>query len=113
MLSFINTNKIDELPKRIIFGLPHNYYFKSVRKKASIPAHSFEIVRRASPLFIKIVKVQNKYAAIGLILKSNFLHNISSIKIQAVKEPVSVPLKTDWSVIDSFFDRFDCKEEIK
>ncbi|UJG41238.1 MAG: type III-B CRISPR module RAMP protein Cmr1 [Candidatus Heimdallarchaeum aukensis] len=124
MLDFTNKNKIEEHPERIIFGLPHNYYFQSNKTSVMISPFSNSATRRASPLFIKIIKVQQHYAAIGLILKSKFLQN-NKLKIIATKQhrirnrtvkkivnSTEVPLAVNWSFLDSFFDRFDCKEEI-
>ncbi len=95
-------------PDRVNFGLPHNYFFSSSKFKASVEPDSKEINRRASPLFIKIHKVGDRsYAAVSLILRSQFLPQNIKIKISSRKISNSVQARPDWSVLDKFLDGVD------
>jgi CRISPR-associated protein Cmr1 len=64
--------RVDTHPRRVAFGLPHNYYFSSYKEKVDVKPARLE--RRASPLFIHIQELANKqYAAVTTIMPSDFL----------------------------------------
>ncbi len=59
-------------PRRVAFGLPHNYYFSSLGRKPTVLAEKHE--RRASPLFVHIHRLSdNEYAAVASIFPARFL----------------------------------------
>ena len=62
-------------PQRIIFGLPHNY---SKYEQDHVNPENYE--RRASPLFLHIHKIENKYVGISILMKSDFLPKNEKIK---------------------------------
>jgi CRISPR-associated protein Cmr1 len=102
-----NTNKH---PRRIVFGLPHNYYFSSSARNISVEPisndPSIKDLRRASPLFIKIHEFDGKSIFVALILKSEFLSNNINIKIEdksGLKTPPITP-EVDYSVFNDFFE---------
>jgi CRISPR-associated protein Cmr1 len=68
-------NKQSSLPKRTVFGLPHNYFFSSTKKKIDVNVSSSAgEARRASPLFIHVHKLSNQeYLAVQLLLPAVFL----------------------------------------
>jgi len=112
-----------EYPRRVAFGLPHNYYFSSERTNFSKPV--IEIYpekkdrrhdRRASPLFIHIQYLsKDKYAAFATIFPSLFLPKGEGILIRRAKEDGedkrSVPqntlqIKSDWhSILREFVEK--------
>lgn len=74
---FSNTGKIKEHPKRVVFGLPHNYWLSN-RKTVNINSD----YRRASPLFIHVHKLANgKYIGILTLIPTKFLKDREKIKI--------------------------------
>lgn len=73
-------------PKRAIFGLPHNYFFKEDSLKAQVTGEEHD--RRASPLFIHVHKLNtNSYVAVWSIFPSVFLPGNSKILIQDQDKP--------------------------
>ena len=82
-------------PRRIIFGLPHNY---SKHEKDHVNPENYE--RRSSPLFLHIHKIENKYVGISILMKSDFLPK--NEKIKAGKKPVDA--KIEWDVLTDFLD---------
>lgn len=82
-------------PQRIIFGLPHNY---SKYEQDHVNPENYE--RRASPLFLHIHKIENKYVGISILMKSDFLPK--NEKIKAGKKPVDA--KIEWDVLTDFLD---------
>ncbi|CAM4042841.1 type III-B CRISPR module RAMP protein Cmr1 [Psychrobacter arenosus] len=107
-------------PKRVVFGLPHNYFYSG--KSTSGMSGDIDSItgRRASPLIQHIHKnSQNQYQIIQCLLKSEFLPGHDNIKITAKqgrdkKKPISVTASPDWKVITDFMDRplFDNKETL-
>ncbi len=99
--------KVNENPKRIIFGLPHNYYFSSIGTNIDVNASKEK--RRASPLFINILKLnEHEFIVITLILRSQFLPSNNKIVIQPKRGSSSiVQLKDDWNVITDFLEGFE------
>ncbi len=93
------TTRVGTHPRRVAFGLPHNYYFSSQKKKVDVKPAKLE--RRASPLFIHIQELANKqYAAITTILPSDFLPSGEMIKVNNF----IVPQRVDFKVIHEFVD---------
>lgn len=97
----ISTKVIDH-PRRVVFGLPHNYYFSSHGEKVDVKPVRHE--RRASPLFIHIQELANgQYAAVTTIMPSEFLSAGENIKVNGS----SVPQNADFKVIHDFLDSKD------
>ena len=105
-----------DLPKRIIYGLPHNYYFSTAGRKASFdpdPDVDGTKRRRASPLLIHIHRFPDKNcAAIQSLLPASFLP--SGVDVQMSSRPLGKRSKAfapDWNVIHKYLDRFDASTE--
>lgn len=93
---------IKDHPRRIVFGLPHNYYFSSHGEKVDVKPAKHE--RRASPLFIHIQELTNgQYAAVTTIMPSEFLPAGENIKVN----DSFVPQNADFDVIQEFLDGKD------
>ena len=88
-------------PRRIIFGLPHNYFSSKDKQSENVIGSKHD--RRASPLFVHVHECSPKeYVLITLILRSEFLSCVEKIMAGSGE----VPQKIDWQVIDDFLDGF-------
>jgi len=91
-------------PRGSIFGLPHQFQFQSINKKAIVKG--IEHDRRASPLYIKIWKLNDNQYAIGLqLFKSLFIPEdklrISDLTNPNIKADVDPPTYT---YLDNFLN---------
>ena len=110
-VTVINENqlKLTTHPRRVVFGLPHNYYF-SGGNKVDVTAVKSE--RRASPLFIHLHELANgKCSAVLTILPARFLPNDKKINIKEnikgqKRNGIDVLEKVDFEVLYHFLDRF-------
>lgn len=94
--------KVHKHPRRVVFGLPHNYFFSSDREKVDVSPERQE--RRASPLFIHIQGLKNgQFAAVTTIMPADFLPRNERIVIGGS----TVPTNVDFSVLDEFLDGKD------
>lgn len=80
----INSNKpLTQLPKRSVFGLPHNYHFSSGGDMEVAPDNKG---RRASPLFIHVHEFPDgKCVALQTLLQSQFLPKGIAVKAENPK----------------------------
>jgi CRISPR-associated protein Cmr1 len=94
--------KVNKHPRRVVFGLPHNYFFSSIREKVDVSPERQE--RRASPLFIHIQGLQNgQFAAVTTIMPADFLPRNERIVIGES----TVSTFVDFSVLHEFLDGKD------
>ncbi len=100
MLSVGKGNIPQGHPRRVVFGLPHNYFFSD---RSKINVNSVNNERRASPLFIHIHELCGQYVCIFTILPAVFLPEKDEIKM-GNKPPVKV--EVDYSVLTDFTKRF-------
>ncbi len=91
-------------PRRVVFGLPHNYGSK-VDKSVKPANHD----RRSSPLIFHVHKVGNKYYGVSVLLKADFLP--IDEKINAGGK--AVPANIEWSVLYDFLDGKDKKGDLR
>ncbi len=92
-------------PKRVIFGLPHNYYFGSTDFRVNVQPDSKDITRRASPLILKIHKLgERTFVAVSLILHSQFLPQGTKIKISSRKVTDTVSIRPEWKILTEFIE---------
>lgn len=115
-LAALSGNGRGSHPARVVFGLPHNYYFKEDKTKYEISGEKSVCERRASPLFIHVHLLrQGKkllFAAVVCKLPARFLPERSKIVITRKTgrdKPLSVqvPVKVDYGHIDGFIDYLD------
>ncbi|MBI5142693.1 MAG: type III-B CRISPR module RAMP protein Cmr1 [Nitrospirae bacterium] len=108
------------LPDRIVFGLPHNYFFSSITgaekmKKAEIAPDSEGRTRRASPLFIHIHKFKdNDFAVIQTLFQSMFLcpSDYVAVKAEKLRPTHRLIPSVDWGHIRCYLDRFADREVV-
>jgi len=84
-------------PRRVAFGLPHNYYFSSMGgRKPTVLAEKHE--RRASPLFVHIHMLSdNEYAAVVSIFPARFLPINEEILIRSDNgNDQKIALRSNW-----------------
>src|SRR5690625_3249887 len=95
-------------PDRIVFGLPHNYWFSSTKKSYAVkPAYGLS--RRASPLFIHIHQRSDVDPPIGVLafLPATFLPtNMKSIQVDSEEVDLKGVKDGLWDPINGFLDRF-------
>lgn len=114
ILNFFRSGKADKSPRRIVFGLPHNYTFSSLGKPNKVNVIPGEHERRASPLFLHLHPIEDKrFAAIHALLPATFLPAEEGIRLEAEEgirleagEQVTVPARVDWKILHTFLDRF-------
>ena len=103
--NFLTEQRVPEFaPKRVVFGLPHNYFFTNVGQ-AGVKPENYS--RRASPLFFNIHQgTDGHLIAVILILKAKFLPDNEHLKInnRLVPAPLNEML---WTPIEQFLERFE------
>lgn len=108
---FLNRGDIGTHPRRVAFGLPHNYFFKADRAKAEVKADRRE--RRAGPLFIHIHALAGgRYAAVLTLLPAVFLPTEGEIKISGSGRNKNVPCLVDYEVVNNFMQEFPNRLEV-
>ena len=83
-------------PRRVVFGLPHNYGKKEDGLEIAAEHHD----RRASPLLLHVHKLGKMYIGVSVLLPSEFLP--MNERIKAGKK--NVPPNIEWSVLTEFLD---------
>lgn len=108
-------------PDRLVFGMPHNYFFSSIQngnKKVDIPAPSKrdsrypetsnqppDIQRRASPLMVHVHPVGNNYIGVLLKMQSKFLP-VTTINAKGGRtNPYKLDVAVKWEKINEFMER--------
>ncbi|MHC1595187.1 MAG: type III-B CRISPR module RAMP protein Cmr1 [Methanotrichaceae archaeon] len=102
------TDRVKTHPRRVVFGLPHNYHFSDGRgKNVKVKPEKYE--RRASPLFLHIQGLENgQYAAITTTMPAEFLPYGEKIKVGGSFVPVDVK---DFQDLHEFLDGVDRRGE--
>lgn len=106
MLNLINgqTNRVTGHPRRVVFGLPHNYFFLSIKKKASVDAANHK--RRAGPLFIHLHALSSEeFAAVLSLLPARFLPEGESIKMSGDGHNARALCSVNYREIENFLSR--------
>lgn len=99
---------IDRAPQRVVFGLPHNYFFSSDNAKVDVNYRPDGAdARRASPLLLHIHPVGPGHVAVHTLLKSRFLPDGARVQLKPGKSRgTDVPVSVDWQVLHGYLDRF-------
>jgi CRISPR-associated protein Cmr1 len=114
VLDFALGKPVQKHPERVVFGLPHNYFYSN-GIKVDVDAEASS--RRASPLLIHIHQfVSGQAIGVHCVLKSAFLpeHECIQLKLKDKHKPKSmaVACDIDWAVIDNYLGRFKQGERI-
>lgn len=115
VLAATQGGRLQQLPKRAVFGLPHNYFFSSTGGKLDITTE--DEGRRASPLLVHIHPLQDdKFVAIQTLLPGIFLPDAMKVEAKGKSKyeiPVSREWKEDYAVITRYLDGFASKKTLK
>ncbi|MCG5525873.1 type III-B CRISPR module RAMP protein Cmr1 [Ectothiorhodospira haloalkaliphila] len=96
------------LPQRIVFGLPHNYFFSSTKKKMDIAPDLNGGSRRASPLLMHVHEVDpRQYLLVQTLIPATFLPQGAQVKRGNRLVPAGDP---KWQVLHEYLDRFPGRE---
>lgn len=99
-------NSIPQLPQRAVFGLPHNYCWKTGEKLEIAPKESTRN-RRASPLLIHIHQFPNgNCVAIQTLLPGSFLPDKSEVELKGKRKFCLTDPAVDYQVIHRYLDGF-------
>lgn len=126
MLAVANGGDPVRAPQRMVFGLPHNYYYSTIKVGVSITPPDNGRNRRSSPLFSHIHQFPDgKCLGVQLILPAVFMHNDDDSLIftrtleqngekcpQPPRTLDPVPNAVDWTVLHKFLDRFDMRTSL-
>lgn len=97
-------------PKRVVFGLPHNYFFKDQKRGIRIVPQNDKVYgRRASPLIIHIHKLEREYVGVMLTLPARFLPEGVGISYD---NKHTVPVNVDYRMLHQFINSFLDKREV-
>ena len=99
--NFVKGTNINEHPRRVVFGLPHNYRLGGGQ---NININSKN--RRASPLFIHIHKLKNsKYIGVLVLIPCKFLKNGDKITLRGRnRKGRSFSEKASYKIIEDFLN---------
>ena len=104
-------------PQRVVFGLPHNYFYSGNDTNGHSASVDASTGRRASPLIIHIHQIGNQFQSVHCLLKSEFLPSGATVDIKAKKyqerKSEKVSDKVDYQVIETFMNRFNNKETMQ
>lgn len=116
VIQFANTGSAYAHPRRVVFGLPHNYFFSSQQGlRVSVNAakeSTYKPERRSSPLFIHIHALSGRYVAVLSLLPAVFLPKDERISIKRGRMERNVEVKVDYGCIHKFLDRFPKRMEV-
>lgn len=103
------------LPERLVFGIPHNYFFSRSKGKVDIQLTKGGLERRSSPLFIHIHPLDNgEYVGVVFLLRSRFLPEHDLVTVSNVTknkdsrkqgQTWNLPMDPAWHRIDEFMNR--------
>ncbi len=115
---FIKGAGVSEHPERVLFGLPHNYFFRQAGRrrdvKVDVNSTNEKRNRRASPLFIHAHELdKGQHAAILAVMPAKFLPEEDLIRLEDVSddgrrlEPQEFSQETnDFQTLHNFLDSF-------
>jgi len=114
-LKAANGERIAELPKRGVFGLPHNYYFSSSRASLGIAPKDSNRNRRASPLLIHIHEFPDgQCMAIQTLLPARFLPNNTEVELNGNRRSNTLlDPAVDYDVIHRYLDGFKQRKVLR
>lgn len=112
VLAATQGSRLQQLPKRAVFGLPHNYFFSSTGGKLDITTE--DEGRRASPLLVHIHPLQDgQFVAIQTMLPGIFLPNGVNAEAKGKSKYAIPESKVDYAHITRYLDGFAKKTTIQ
>ncbi|MFN4220536.1 MAG: type III-B CRISPR module RAMP protein Cmr1 [bacterium] len=99
--------KRSQLIKRVIFGLPLNFYFSSLKRGGMVEAKlGNQTLRRASPLIFKIIQFgKNNFVGFILVFKPTSNHSFKFLPDEASINLKGVGLdRPNWEILDEFIN---------
>lgn len=100
-----NGQRIQKAPRRVVFGLPHNYRFSNGAQAAVNYAPKDQDARRSSPLLLHIHKLADEqFVAVHVLLPALFLPSQAKIRVKT-RGAVEVPVNVDWSILQKYLAR--------
>ena len=105
----LNRKTVTKHPERVVFGLPHNYFFSSSKKSLEVHGKDEKAKRRASPLFIHPhIFPDGSVKLFQLLLPAIFLPNGSKIELAPKERGNNSQLfnvNVDYQHIHKYMDR--------
>lgn len=114
-----NGEQVFQAPRRLIFGMPHNYFFTSFNPNRKVdiqttvpPLNSRRPgrERRASPLFIHVHPVGNKFCGFQMVLPAPILPHGERLKMTRPRQnevpefSCEVDFQPDWNIFKDYFE---------
>lgn len=100
-----NGQRIQKAPRRVVFGLPHNYRFSNGAQAAVNYAPKDQDARRSSPLLLHIHKLADEqFVAVHVLLPALFLPSQAKIRVKT-RGAVEVLVNVDWSILQKYLAR--------
>ncbi len=93
--------------EKVIFGLPLNFYFSSLNQKTILYLKKEkEILRRASPLWIKIIEINSsEIEGLFLVMKSTYFPSYCQVIANNVQ--IKLPSGNLWKALDEFISSLE------
>nr|MDT0252055.1 type III-B CRISPR module RAMP protein Cmr1 [Endozoicomonas sp.] len=110
--SVANGKQVEVLPRRAVFGLPHNYFLSKAGEKVDVNASSG---RRATPLLAHVHQFENGTCLlVQSLLRSDFLHDKETVNVSSgrASKTIQLPANVNWSVLHQFMNQFRERETI-
>ncbi len=112
VLAATQRQPLNALPRRAVFGLPHNYFFSGTKAKVDINPSGEG--RRASPLLIHIHALEGgQFAAIQTLLPAVFLGPDMTVDIKTNSPQTLRNTDVDYIVIRNYLDGFANRKTLR
>ena len=105
--SFLIGSNRSPQSEKVIFGLPLNFYFSSLNQKTILHLKKEkEILRRASPLWIKIIEINSsEIEGLFLVMKSTYFPSYCQVIANNVQ--IKLPSGNLWKALDEFISSLE------
>jgi len=102
------------IPRRTVFGLPHNYFFSSNNKKVDFTLKEKNRGRRASPLFMHIHEfVNGQVLLIQILMPADFVSQGDKLEFNYGRSAGNIYFNQnwiEWGVVHEYMNRFNSGE---
>lgn len=111
VFKFLKDGRLAGLPRRTVFGLPHNYFFSSLKKTVMIGTKG-DVPRRASPLMIHIQRIGDRYALVQTVMRSRFLPEGAKVHVNRESHKFRAS-DARWEVLDEYLAQFPQRQTVR